>query len=61
MIIKGISKKKFCQLKWNKYSLIQKRLNGTESTTEFDLTNTKFPSLWFSKVKSYHIEAEHPL
>lgn len=61
MTIRGIPKKKCCQLRWNKYSLTQKRANGNESTTEFDLTTTKFPPLWFSKVKSYHIEAEVPL
>lgn len=61
MIISGTSKKKFCQLQWNKYSLVLKRANGSESRTEFELTNSKFPSLWFSKVKSYHLEADAPL
>lgn len=61
MAIGGTSKKKFCQLRWIKYCLIQKRVNGSESTTEFELTNSKFPPLWFSKVKSYHTEADAPL
>lgn len=61
MKIGGPPKKKCCQLRWNKYSLIRKQSNGPETTTEFELTNSKFPSLWFSKVKSYHIETEVPL
>ncbi|KAL5282571.1 FBXO9 family protein [Megaselia abdita] len=61
MTIRGTSKKRFCQLQWNKYSLIQKRVNGSETTTDFELSNAKFPPLYFSKVKSYHNEADAPL
>lgn len=61
MKIGGPPKKKFCQLRWQTYSLIQKQGNGSESTTEFELSNSKFPPLWFSKVKSYHLESEVPL
>lgn len=53
-------KRKFCQLEWKHYSIIQMKKN-TEITTDFELTALKYPPLWFSRVKSYHADAEAPL
>lgn len=53
-------KRRFCQLEWKHYSIIQMKKN-TEITTDFELTTVKYPSLWFSRVKSYNSDAEAPL
>ncbi|XP_055384860.1 F-box only protein 9 [Condylostylus longicornis] len=54
------TKRRFCQLQWNNYSIVQTK-NKREITTDFDVTSSKYPPLWFSRVKSYHLEAEIPL
>ncbi|XP_062125445.1 LOW QUALITY PROTEIN: F-box only protein 9 [Drosophila sulfurigaster albostrigata] len=54
------SKRQFGQLAWTKYTLVQRR-NKIESSSEFDLTAAKYPPLWFSPVKSYHLDADAPL
>ncbi|KAH8417686.1 hypothetical protein KR222_004423, partial [Zaprionus bogoriensis] len=54
------SKRRCTQLVWCNYSLVQKR-NKVESSSEFDLNPAKYPPLWFSPVKSYHLDADAPL
>lgn len=54
-------KRKHVQLSWLGYSVFTRNRNGTESTSRFDLVGTKFPPLWFSRVKSYTIETDTPL
>ncbi|XP_075147851.1 F-box only protein 9 [Haematobia irritans] len=54
------SKRKFVQLVWLHYSIIQIR-NKHETTSEFDLTPSKYPPLRFSPVRSYHLDADAPL
>ncbi|XP_023305405.2 F-box only protein 9 [Lucilia cuprina] len=54
------SKRKFAQLMWLHYSVIQIR-NKHETTSEFELTPSKYPPLWFSPVRSYHLDADAPL
>ena len=58
--ITSTAKRRFLQLVWNNYSIIQVK-NKREVTSNFELTASKYPPLWFSKVKSYHLEAEYPL
>lgn len=60
MKIQNSSKRKFCKLEWAHYSIIQTK-NKDEVSTEFDLTPTMYPPLWFSRVKSYHSEAQAAL
>lgn len=57
MKIINSNKKKFCKLQWNHYSVIQVK-NKVEVATEFDLSSNKYPPFWFSRVKSYHSEAD---
>lgn len=54
------TKRKFCQLQWQHYSIIQIK-NKKEISTDFELTTSKYPPLWFSRVKSYHLNSEMPL
>ncbi|XP_073815507.1 F-box only protein 9 [Musca autumnalis] len=54
------SKRKFAQLAWLRYSVVQVR-NKQETTSEFDITPSKYPPLWFSPVRSYHLVADTPL
>lgn len=54
------SKRRFVQLVWSNYTMVQKR-NKVETSSEFDLTAAKYPPLWFSAVKSYHLDADAPL
>ncbi|XP_065371504.1 F-box only protein 9 [Calliphora vicina] len=54
------SKKKFAQLVWLHYSIVQTR-NKHETTSEFELNPSKYPPLWFSPVRSYHLDADAPL
>lgn len=58
--ILNTSKRKFAQLVWINYSIVQMR-NKHETTSEFDLTPSKYPPLWFSPVRSYHLDADAPL
>ncbi|XP_023179874.1 F-box only protein 9 [Drosophila hydei] len=53
-------KRRFAQLVWSNYTLVQQR-NKVEQSSEFDLTAAKYPPLWFSAVKSYHLDADAPL
>lgn len=41
------------QLFWSNYTVTFRRPNGEEMTTTYDLSLTKFPPFWFSRVKSY--------
>ncbi|XP_030370004.1 F-box only protein 9 [Scaptodrosophila lebanonensis] len=59
-IMSSSPKRRFVQLLWSHYSLVQKR-NKVETTSDFDLTATKYPPLWFSPVRSYHYDADAPL
>lgn len=60
MDIASTKKGKFNQLLWKNYSIIQVK-NKLETTTNFELSNSKYPPLRFSRVKSYHAESECPL
>lgn len=53
-------KKRFNQLQWKQYRIIQHR-NGTESTTEFPLDKAKYPPFNFSKVELYSQETNSVL
>ncbi|XP_017139970.1 F-box only protein 9 [Drosophila miranda] len=53
-------KRRCAQLVWSHYTLVQKR-NKVDISSDFDLTDAKYPSLWFSPVKSYHLDADAPL
>ncbi|KAL9892916.1 F-box only protein 9 [Glossina fuscipes fuscipes] len=58
--ILNTTKRKFGQLMWVHYSIVQTR-NKHETTSEFDLSPSKYPPLWFSIVRSYHSDADKPL
>lgn len=58
--IVSTGKRPFSQLHWKQYTMVQQR-NNQEKTTQFELTTTKYPPLYFSRVKSYHQESEGPL
>ena len=57
--IKG---KKNLQLHWFCYTVISKYKNGHEQLSDFDVTNTNnYPTMYFSRVKSYNSETTQPL
>ncbi|EDS38277.1 F-box only protein 9 [Culex quinquefasciatus] len=58
--IVSTAKRAFSQLHWRQYSMVQLR-NNQETTTTFELNSSKYPTLFFSRVKSYHQESEGPL
>lgn len=58
--IQSSSKRKFVQLVWLHYSIVQMR-NNLKSTSEYDLNTSKYPPLWFSNVRSFYSNAERPL
>uniref|UniRef100_A0A2M4AF10 Putative f-box only protein 9 n=1 Tax=Anopheles triannulatus TaxID=58253 RepID=A0A2M4AF10_9DIPT len=58
--IVSTSKRPFSQLHWKQYSMVQQR-NDQEKTTQFELVPSKYPPLYFSRVKNYHQESEGPL
>ncbi|GAB0097815.1 F-box only protein 9 [Sergentomyia squamirostris] len=60
MKILTTAKRRFSQLEWKQYSVIQLK-NKVEITTDFDLLPSQYPPLWFSRVKSYHAESESSL
>ncbi|CAH0765710.1 unnamed protein product [Bemisia tabaci] len=49
------------QLVWRRYALYQKKGNNPEIQSTFDLAHSRFPPLWYSRVKSYTTESEVPL
>lgn len=55
------NKRKFNQLKWKNYSIIEIKKKNEEVTTDFDLKSSLYPPLIFSRVKSYHSISEYPL
>lgn len=55
--IAGTSKRPFTQLHWNQYSMVQQHKNQ-EKTTVFELAPSKYPPLYFSRVRSYHQESD---
>ncbi|XP_017041085.1 F-box only protein 9 [Drosophila ficusphila] len=58
--IAGSTKRRCTQLVWSHYTLVQKR-NKVDVSSEFDLTEAKYPPLRFSTVRSYHLDADAPL
>ncbi|XP_050097733.1 F-box only protein 9 [Anopheles aquasalis] len=58
--IVSTSKRPFSQLHWKQYSMVQVR-SDQEKTTQFELVPSKYPPLYFSRVKNYHQESEGPL
>ncbi|KAH8382243.1 hypothetical protein KR009_002530 [Drosophila setifemur] len=58
--ITSTPKRRCAQLVWSHYTLVQKR-NKVDTSSDFDLTEAKYPPLWFSAVKSYHLDADAPL
>lgn len=49
------------ELVWRGYSVFTKNRSGIETSTSFELSTTRFPPFWFSRVKSYTAEADSPL
>ncbi|XP_054268846.1 F-box only protein 9 [Macrosteles quadrilineatus] len=49
------------QLRWRCYSVFTKNRDGHETSSTFEVVGSRFPSLWFSRVKSYTAEADYPL
>lgn len=60
LMILNHKSRKHIQLQWTHYS-IRTRNRGEENICVFDLVGSKFPPLWFSRVKSYAVESEGPL
>ncbi|XP_067618999.1 F-box only protein 9 [Eurosta solidaginis] len=58
--ITNTTKRKYARLLWINYTVVQRR-NKVETSSQFDLTPSKYPPLWFSPVRSYHLDTEAPL
>ncbi|XP_053946810.1 F-box only protein 9 [Anastrepha ludens] len=58
--ITNTAKRKYGRLLWTHYSVVQTR-NKVETTSQFELTPSKYPPLWFSPVRSYHLDTDAPL
>ena len=54
-------KRKNHQLVWRHYSVEFKRSNGHQALSTFDLTPSRYPPFFFSRVKSYSTSSEAPL
>lgn len=57
-ILNGNNKRKHMQLVWKYYDIFIENKNGTVSKSGFDIVNSRFPPLWFSRVKSYTKETD---
>lgn len=55
--IQGSTRKRFNQLHWLQYRLTQRR-NSIESSSDFHLTQAKYPALYFSRVEHYAQETD---
>jgi len=53
-------KRRFCKLEWSHYSVTQV-VSKREVESEFELTPNSYPPFWFSRVKSFHSEADAAL
>lgn len=58
--ITNTTKRKYARLLWIHYSVVQTR-NKVETSSQFELTPSKYPPLWFSPVRSYHLDTDAPL
>ncbi|XP_011210369.2 F-box only protein 9 [Bactrocera dorsalis] len=58
--ITNTTKRKYARLLWVHYSVVQTR-NKVETSSQFELTQSKYPPLWFSPVRSYHLDTDAPL
>jgi F-box protein 9 len=59
--VKSSHQRKNCKLLWSQYSVAIRRNHGQEVVNTFELTPNKYPSFWFSRVKSYSATSEGPL
>lgn len=59
--LRNVGKKKNHQLVWAHYSVEFRRSNGQEAISTFDLTPSRFPPFYYSRVKSYSATTEAPL
>ncbi|KAL1506487.1 hypothetical protein ABEB36_005845 [Hypothenemus hampei] len=59
--IENHKNRRHVKLVWEYYSVLTRTKQGHESRTNFDLIANRFPSLWFSRVKSFTSESIHPL
>uniref|UniRef100_W8BMC0 F-box only protein 9 n=1 Tax=Ceratitis capitata TaxID=7213 RepID=W8BMC0_CERCA len=58
--ITNTTKRKYARLIWTNYCVEQRR-NRVETSSQFELTPSKYPPLWFSLVRSYHKDTDAPL
>lgn len=61
MEIRSIKRRLHSALHWNRYSVQTIYQKSEPSTTHFDVVPSRFPTLWFSCVRSYNAESEHAL
>lgn len=61
LLIQPHNKQRAGQLTWRHYSVVTQHRNGTGAHCAFDIDSVKFPSLRFSRVKSYTQESTAPL
>uniref|UniRef100_T1IV17 F-box only protein 9 n=1 Tax=Strigamia maritima TaxID=126957 RepID=T1IV17_STRMM len=59
--VKDLKQKSNYKLVWMQYTIRTVYKNGTENTSEFELTDNMFPPFWFSRVRSYTAESNMPL
>lgn len=59
--IKSVKKKLHCALHWKTYSVETVYQGREPSTAYFDINPSRFPPLWFSRVRSYNAESVKPL
>lgn len=62
LIVRGLGGRPHWQLTWSRYYMITKyRLTREEATIDFELTNNSYPSLLFSRVRSFTAVSDTPL
>jgi len=49
------------KLEWRRYSVRTVHRNGQDNVSDFNLSNVRYPPMWFSRVKSFTAESEIPL
>lgn len=58
--IHNVSRRKFGKLVWLKYSMTHST-EKRQTSSDFNVSSSRFPPLWFTPVPTYNAQAEEPL
>lgn len=58
--IRNVKNRKFSKLTWLKYTMTH-AMGKRETTSDFNVTSSRYPTLWFKRLRGYNAQSEGPL